>query len=191
MFRPTCTLTFTLEGADATPANASLVKRCFSYVAPTAAVPGRSAAGEGERPLGNTVELAVRTGGRAFWAADGAASDEVWEQLVPWLATKLDKLFGAVGESNNETRQSFCGTLNYAELTLRLEPYEVVVELDPQSRLRAVEKPLRAIRAALNDGTLDAGAVRRLVLPADGARGERDWFDAVLADGGVRRVDVA
>ena len=81
------------------------------------------------------------------------------------------------------------GRIDYAALDLTLESRHMVFALEPDSSLRDVEAPLRAVRAwLLGAGAALADQVARIEVPSDAARGEADWFDVVLADGTRQRV---
>ena len=187
MLRPTAYLTVTLAGDVATSAMASACKRAYSYIAPVkilAALPSDDADGAAPAP---TLALDVRLPAHPYMVA-GDEANETWERTVlPWLKIKLDTVFGTVYEFNNAKRESFVGAIDYATFELALESVRVVFFLEPNSSLRAVEAPLRAIRAWLVSNG-DAAAIDHIEVPSDDTRGDSDWFDVVFADGTKTRM---
>ena len=131
MLRPSAYLTFILTGDAVAAGNASAIKRAYSYVAPTRILATRPD-GEGSGGVAvNTIALSVTLAGNDPWADDAAWNDV----LLPWLAAKLDKLFGTVRECNNEARKSFSGRIDYGALELDVCGVSAHFELDADSML--------------------------------------------------------
>lgn len=211
MLRPSAYLTFALEGADVSTQTASAIKRAYSYVAPTTIVarrrpgeqqaPGTGAPCETAQPAEpgaqpepapaaplSSIRLEVKLQGASPWSPDPAA-DETWEQvLMPWLATKLDKLFGTVREFNNERRASYSGSVRYATITLLVGGVPVRFELEDDSSLRAVRGPLDALRAWMRETGAAPEDMAVVDVPSDGARSDADWLDVTFADGRRTRI---
>ena len=189
MLRPTAYITIGLSNESATSDVASAVKRSYSYLAPTTitkALTGTLADGADV----NTIELDVRLPGHPYIVADGAANDENWNTIMaPWLATKLNTLFGTVYEFNNETRRSFVTKLLFASFTLVLEGLPIRFALEPDSQLRPPAEVLEAVRNWLGEHGGTEGLAEARV-PSNAERGEEDWFDVVFADGQVQRVNL-
>lgn len=193
MLRPTAYLTFTLEGADATPQTASALKRSYSYIAPTKVVAGRREADDGKASLANSISVEVKLEAHPYWNSTDDDANAVWnETLLPWLSRKLRTLFETVLEYNNETRRSFVGKVVYRSVVVKLAPHTVVFDLEPDSGLRDVKAPLEAIRSYLNSSTTPADAQPiRFAVPSDAERGEgNDWFDIVAPDGTTGRIAI-
>lgn len=184
MLRPTLYLTFTLRGADATGNAASLIKRSFSYIAPTRIVGEPQGGTGGRQEQGNTIGLEVKLGGRDFWRKGEGDSDLMWRAtLLPWLSTKLDTLFSTVAECNNERRKSFERAIGYRTLELTLPPYRIAVALEPDSSLRQLTGQLDAIQDWLDGQGRGRGEVVGFRVPCDAERGGADWFEVLEADG--------
>lgn len=194
LLRPTAALTFTLDGADATPSTALAVRRSYSYVAPTRVVKaptGENPAGEGRDTPRNEIALEVRLG-HPYWAGgDATQADETWENTVlPWLSHKLDKLMGTVRECNNDRRASFAGVVDYRSVNLALDGCDVSFELEPGDGLRPIAEPLRAARSHARAHAGVHGGVRGVRVPCDARRGGEDWMDIAYADGTEERVPI-
>ena len=184
MLKPSAYLTFVLEGADVAAGKASAIKRAYTYIAPTQILAGRTEAAEGEPPCVNRIALEAKLPSHDPWS-----DDAVWgDVMLPWLAAKLDKLFGTVRECNNEERRFYCGSTFYQEFDLSLCGVNVQVALEPDSSLRDLAAPLAAIRAWRAQA---AEPAERFAVPSDAERADADWFDAVTANGETLRVPVA
>ncbi len=183
MFRPTAYLSFNLAEPDATSANASAIKRGFSYIAPTRVTAARHAVlNQASRHDGahqdanqnethavtrtSGVDMRVCLGDHPYWLSSEDA-DAMWnETLMPWLATKVETLFGTVYEFNDSSRPSFVSKITYGTLTLRLQPYRVDVTLEHDSTIQDIRPPLEAARAYLNSGTVDPTRVVSFTVPS-------------------------
>lgn len=112
MLKPTAYLHFSLPADMYAPEDAALVRRSFSYVAPTEVTPGDVAA----------IDLLVRLSGMPYLNAADLEAQATWEEIVcPWLSSKLKKIEDTLDACNDEDARSFSRHFSFDVLNLFLE----------------------------------------------------------------------
>lgn len=174
MLKPTSYLAFTLNEDDYSDERAASLVRSYSYVSPTSVAKGST----------NTVDLRVKLKAHPFWNANDPEEQSTWQGIVaPWLSNKLSKLGQTITEYNNEKARSYCGSIAYDSIILRLDPVSIECRIAKDEDIEIIASSIEALRNELAAKRIDVNTVDRVLIspPERSTNDDEDSLSSVVS----------